>query len=400
MPDLSDFVQGSDGQWYDPSSPPPPGVRLNGVPQPAPAATPGSPRIINTPNSSTGQPQFADPSATGWSTEFATPQGGQLTTTPNSRTGAPAPGIRTVPTTRPSVKDLIPSGSSLAGDASAMTGLGILAAPTLVGPTAFGGNVNTQMKDAIASDNAERQKAINFWQHPFGFTNPFATQSPATAPTPQPASPVAAPAPAPAPVAAPGSQPQMGAPWPPGSPPPPFGPAPPSQGPKAPIPPFISGPVPVYQGHAPRAPSNINLGYGAPAAPPQDPFAIHPSNAFVAIPRPNADPGTRGGMLGGNAGMANIGSTYGPRGTGGAPLATALDLSQMFNHPAVAAAAAAHPAVQGALAAQNVGPAPARAPAVQAKWKGLPQVQKGGAAVAQPTWWNPATGGANVGMGN
>jgi hypothetical protein len=65
-----------------------------------PGATVNSagPQVINTPNSSTGQPAFQDPSATGWSTEFATPQGGQLTTTtPNSRTGAPAPGIRNLP---------------------------------------------------------------------------------------------------------------------------------------------------------------------------------------------------------------------------------------------------------------------------------------------------------------
>jgi hypothetical protein len=84
------YIDPLTGEWVST-----PGSTLNttgpDIPQPAP-------RVINTPNSSTGQPAFADPSATGWSTEFATPQGGQLTTlTPSSRTGAPAPGIRNLP---------------------------------------------------------------------------------------------------------------------------------------------------------------------------------------------------------------------------------------------------------------------------------------------------------------
>ena len=41
----------------------------------------------------------------------------------------------------------------------------------------------------------------------------------------------------------------------------------------------------------------------------------------------------------------------------------ALDLSGLFNHPAVAAQAAAHPAVQGALAAQQGG-----------QWAGTPNM--------------------------
>ena len=66
---------------------------------------------------------------------------------------------------------------------------------------------------------------------------------------------------------------------------------------------------------------------GATAAPGQSPF--------ITIDRPNANPGTGGGMLGG--------ALASPRGQGGAPLATALDLSHLFGggQPAAAPAAAA-----------------------------------------------------------
>ena len=51
---------------------------------------------------------------------------------------------------------------------------------------------------------------------------------------------------------------------------------------------------------------------------------------FTTVPRPNANPGIGGGMLGGNSGMANIGGG-GARGAGGAPTMTALDLSRLFS---------------------------------------------------------------------
>lgn len=81
----SGYIDPATGEWVST-----PGTGINGMP-----------RVINTPNSSTGQPAFQDPSANAFDSPFATPQGGQLTTTtPNSSTGAPAPGIRTLPATQ------------------------------------------------------------------------------------------------------------------------------------------------------------------------------------------------------------------------------------------------------------------------------------------------------------
>ena len=130
---------------------------------------------------------------------------------------------------------------------------------------------------------------------------------------------------------------------------------------------FTGGPTAVDQQHMPwpggppvnpttqyrqpptRAPSSVNLGYGVPGVRPppvQGPIAAlappRQGPRFTTIPRPNADPGTGGGMLGGVSGPANIGSGYGgARGGGGAPLGTALDLSGLFQHPQPAAAAPA-----------------------------------------------------------
>jgi hypothetical protein len=72
-------------------------------------------------------------------------------------------------------------------------------------------------------------------------------------------------------------------------------------------------------------PANVNLGRGAPGV-------TANASPFIGIDRPNAD--VTGHARGYNSGVQG----------------TALDLSGLFNHPAVAAAAAAHPAVQGALA--------------------------------------------------
>jgi hypothetical protein len=71
-------------------------------------------RPITTPNSSTGQPAYADPSAP--DTQFATPRGGPLTTTPNSSTGASAPGVRTyLPNQAPENYVPRPGGAPAAG---------------------------------------------------------------------------------------------------------------------------------------------------------------------------------------------------------------------------------------------------------------------------------------------
>ena len=71
-----------------------------------------------------------------------------------------------------------------------------------------------------------------------------------------------------------------------------------------------------------------------PAAARQQPnLGAYGGSPFTTVDRPNANPGIGGGMLGG--GM------NGPRGQGGAPVATALDLSRLFGggQPAPVAAA-------------------------------------------------------------
>jgi hypothetical protein len=310
----------------------PPGTRINGVPPTATAApTPGSgnwttlskggPITISTPNSSTGQPFRQAPTASSYQPSFSTPQGGQLTTTtPNSRTGAPAPGIRNY------INPMLAATEGVTG--------GILAAPSLVGPTYGNGSIDEQMNSAIASDNAERQKAWSFWQHPFGFNNPFATQSPAAAPTT---------ATAPITQTGPLSQSRGVAvpPFPP-SPPPPPGAGPPLSPPR----PMVAAPFPVGapQHAVPRAPQGYNLGYGgaAPAAAAPPPA---PSPMFTTIDRPNAD------IVGGPTRPGYLSAD--PHEPGGPARMGALDLSGLFNRGA--APASAPPA--GALASPGWGAA-------------------------------------------
>jgi hypothetical protein len=84
------------------------------------------------------------------------------------------------------------------------------------------------------------------------------------------------------------------------------------------------------------SPSQVNLGTGMPASP------------FAWINRPNADP------LGG------------ARGGGGSPMMSALDLSGIFNHPAVQAALAGRPVQQPAvLQKPNLNPSTQPQPFVQ-----------------------------------
>ena len=118
----------------------------------------------------------------------------------------------------------------------------------------------------------------------------------------------------------------------------------------------------------------------APVQGPMAAFAPQASSPFTMVMRPNADP---------------------TNSRGGTPLATALDLSGYQPPPPPAP-----PSYNlGYGGGGRGGPAPAPAPRpfrAQAPpaWKGFPQVQKGGVAVTPPTWWNPATGGSTVGMGN
>ena len=146
------------------------------------------------------------------------------------------------------------------------------------------------------------------------------------------------------------------------------------------LPPFVRGPIPAAMPqHTPVQRAGApNLGYGVPGAQPAAaPQA--PSPMFTTIDRPNAD--TAGGPS--RAGQLAPQYFNQAREPGGPAQMGALDLSGLFNHPAVAQAAAAHPMVQAAARAPVQGPlsalAPtARAPVVQQQWS-LPQVRKGGA---------------------
>jgi len=351
----------------------PPGTRINGVPTATAAPTPGSgdwttlsrggPIAIRTPNSSTGAPAVQAPSASQFQPPATQTRPGLLT--PKSTTGAPGYQVPNVnPMTLPGV------GGGL------MTGVGALNAF----PTPTPEQMNKTLNNPPLADDPwlihSLSKLFGYGGQTQAAPAPATQTQPQTAPAPPSGAPTATATPPPTP---------------PGSPP-----LPPPRPPN--LPPFIRGPIPYSGGNAPPAPQHVNLGYGVPGAPPLPPFdpgAIHPSNAFTTIDRPNAD------IVGGPTRPGYLSAD--PHEPGGPARMGALDLSGLFNHPAVAAAAAAHPAVQGALAAQNAQAqqAPrARAPVVQQKWA-LPQLRPGGAANAKPTYYNPAYGvGANVGMGN
>ena len=134
---------------------------------------------------------------------------------------------------------------------------------------------------------------------------------------------------------------QMGMPWAGNNAGRPYGVGPPAA---AAAPPAAGG-----GGRGRINPASVNLGRGVPGVHPAVAQAAaaaqQPGSPFTMVPRPNANPGTGGGMLGGVGGMANIGSGYGgARGGGGAPLGTALDLSHMFGgQPPPAAAPAVDP---------------------------------------------------------
>jgi hypothetical protein len=226
-----------------------PGVNLN--------SNPLQVRPITTPNSSTGQPAYADPAAPTVSPQFATPQGGQLTTTtPNSRTGAPAPGIRNLPATSPI---RFPFPSLGLGGPLGMT-IGLLA------------NAPRTDQEIYNQDNAVGSAVDNSW------IGKKLIELGITHPSPQWGPPSAAAQPAPADQTAP-PVPQSGPGYSPPGPPgwntqlPPFDS-------KGNLPPFNRGPIPfnqipnhqtapTMQQHpaqptppvAPPAPTNINLGH-------------------------------------------------------------------------------------------------------------------------------------------
>ena len=231
-------------------------------------------------------------------------------------------------------------------------GATVLAAPALQGPNAFSGDVNKQMAAAKASDDADRTQFWKFWQHPLGYTNPLATQdAPPTSTSSAPASAATDP------PTLTRTQDER------------YPPAPPTTNsyPPGPPGPFVRGPIPFgMPQHAPvQRAGQPNLGYGVPGAQPAAaPQA--PSPMFTTIDRPNAD------VAGGRSVAGQLAPQYfnQAREPGGPAQMGALDLSSLFNHPAVAAQAAAHPMVQAAARAPVQGPlsalAPQRAPMAQA----------------------------------
>ena len=358
----------------------PKGTTLNS--NPTATATPGSPggpqlstpqggpvatRPITTPNSSTGQPAVQAPSASRFQPPATQTRPGLLT--PNSSTGAPGYPIQSGPNPM-----TMPIGGALG------TGVGALSAL----PTPTPEQMTERLNNPPMADD---KWGVNAISKLFGWGQPAAAAAPQTQTQPQTA--LAPPSSAPTATATPPPPPPINLP--------PFNvPPPPGQ-----LPPFVRGPIPAAMPqHTPVQRAGApNLGYGVPGAQPAAaPQA--PSPMFTTIDRPNAD--TAGGPS--RAGQLAPQYFNQAREPGGPAQMGALDLSGLFNHPAVAQAAAAHPMVQAAARAPVQGPlsalAPtARAPVMQQQWS-LPQVRKGGAAMIQPTWKNPATGGSTVGMGN
>jgi hypothetical protein len=300
----------------------PPGTRINGVPNATATATPGSPefatpqggQLVNTPNSSTGQPFRQAPTASTYQPSFTQPQGGRLTTTtPNSRTGAPAPGIRTLP---PGVNPMTTPGIG----GGLMTGAGALNAFPTPTPEQM---TNTLNNPPLADD----PWLIHSLSKLFG----GGQAAPAAAPAPTAYAPTTMPVPQTGSSAA--APPGGGGGGYGGVPPGGFGPPPPG--------PFVRGPIPfnMPQRGVPRAPQGYNLGYGGagPAAPP-----AAPSPMFTTIDRPNADISggpTRGGWLSASYDPAT-GSNRGAREPGGPARMSALDLSGLFNRGAAPPAGA------------------------------------------------------------
>ena len=123
-------------------------------------------------------------------------------------------------------------------------------------------------------------------------------------------------------------------------------PTPPASAPAAATP--APGGMP-WAGNNYGRPAGAPIGSPAPAVPPPRPRVVRAAgpaavrqqpnlgayggSPFTTVDRPNANPGIGGGMLGGGVNS--------PRGQGGAPVATALDLSRLFGggQPAPAAAA-------------------------------------------------------------
>ena len=330
-------VYGSDGYDIDEyGNMVPRGTTLNSNPTMTaePPGSPGGPQLstpqggqvavrpITTPNSSTGEPAVRSPSASTYQSPAVQTRPGLLT--PNSRNGAPG---YQVPTVNPMT---LPVGGGLA------TGVGAL--------NAFPTPTPEQMTKTLNNPPmADDKWGVNAISKLFGWGQPAAAAAPQTQTQPMPSRvATATPPPPPPPINLP-----------------PFNVPPPGN-----LPPFVRGPIPAAMSqHAPvQRAGQPNLGYGVPGAQPAAaPQA--PSPMFTTIDRPNAD------VAGGRSVAGQLAPQYfnQAREPGGPAQMGALDLSSLFNHPAVAAQAAAHPMVQAAARVQ--GPlsalAPQRAPVIQ-----------------------------------
>ena len=301
----------------EPPVDPGPAFRTNTVHAGGPVAT----RPITTPNSSTGQPAVQSPSASTYQPPATQTRPGLLT--PNSSTGASRYPIQPNPMT-------MPIGGALG------TGVGALSAI----PTPTPEQMTERLNNPPMADD---KWGVNAISKLFGWGQPAAAAAPQTQTQPMPSRvATATPPPPPPPI----NLPPFNVPPPPGN-----------------LPPFVRGPIPAAMPqHTPVQRAGApNLGYGVPGAQPAAaPQA--PSPMFTTIDRPNAD--TAGGPS--RAGQLAPQYFNQAREPGGPAQMGALDLSGMFNHPAVAQAAAAHPMVQAAARAPVQGPLSALAPTARA----------------------------------
>ena len=296
---------------------PQPGTTTLNTPPPE-FATPQGGALINTPNSSTGQPFRQAPSASSFP---AIQQGAPGTLTPSSRTGAPAPGVRT-----------LPQSSSVPGWVAPTAG-----AFGRGGLWGLGGYLMGKTVEPQPTNQGEDEVLKRFVPPP---NSTIGTQT-GTAPVTQ---------------TGPGRSPS--GPVPPGPPGPPYRPeddpraALPPMTPQAAIPPY---PPPRPSATAPYPPPRPRGGgggggggsRGASPGPAPPMVNLQPQPGWTTIDRPNAD--TAGGPS--RAGQLAPQYFNQAREPGGPAQMGAFDFSSLFNHPQVAAAAAQHPMVHAAAAA-------------------------------------------------
>ena len=354
----------------EPPVDPGPAFRTNTVHAGGPVAT----RPITTPNSSTGAPAVQSPSASTYQPPATQTRPGLLT--PNSSTGASRYPIQKPPP-QPDLYDAngdqpFPRRPCLRGGLYRCPCCGA-DAQAVCGDQGIYNNANAAGKYFDSTWLGKQlnwltgNKASPTWGG--GLESAAAPQTqtqPQSAPAPPSGAPTATATPPPPP---PINLPPFNVPPPPGN-----------------LPPFVRGPIPYnmpQHGGAQRA-GAPNLGYGVPGASQQPAAPQAPSPMFTTIDRPNAD--TAGGPS--RAGQLAPQYFNRAREPGGPAQMGALDLSGMFNHPAVAQAAAAPPSVPAAARAPVQGQLSALAPTARA-----PMIQPQGThfgSTARKVFGNPA----------